>query len=180
MNKINTLLQNPQKAYLPFGVQTDVSLSTIEEGGWEVCFTNTYDKIMTDPLIESIANDTCTKKKIMVSCRRTDTPDTLTMLAWAPRDYVFKKGSSAGDNDISHGTRWFWTGTFFGFSIAGSPSDSCYSDQDKESRLCWKRSGNYGGWSCGANRVLNSKGWERVFLHQNMFKEVNIYRRVSC
>merc|ERR1719312_744162 len=106
--------------YYPFGVQTNVPLSKVLNGNWTVCFKNTYDKPMPGAFVDNIAKQACTKQNIMIGCRKTDTPDTLTVLAWSPHDFVFKKGRKAEDKDINNGAKWFRSIDLLGFTSAGT------------------------------------------------------------
>ncbi|HET8723674.1 MAG TPA: hypothetical protein VFM53_05665, partial [Anaeromyxobacteraceae bacterium] len=128
----------------------------------------------------------CNKAKLMLACRPVATPDTLTLLAWAPRaDVLFDTGTGNVPH-LANGSSWYFNGSSsWGFAPAGAVIDryTCdvaggnpgwgppydappYTlDSTSPGRLCWHTGGQFinTGWRCGAAVWLNSDpNWVRV------------------
>jgi len=158
------------KAYFPRGPQTNVSLSLITAGGWDLCFSNAYDVAMTSSMTNRIKNSQCTKSKLMLGCRRKSSPNTILTLAWASRTCVFYETGSTNKVRSCEGTDWYLSNNkSWGFAKQGDGVDRHQCDAKSsgcnDCRLCWHNSGISGGWRCGSTTWLNKDStYERVIF----------------
>ena len=160
-------------SYRPLGPQTNVPLSVVTRGGWKVCFATTYADALPNSTVQDIHDNNCTKQNIMLACGRSndsDVPETLQLLAWAPRDDVFGMTDDVGN--VTQGTRFYRTGDdgVMGFTGGhqenrGETGGRC-SDQNEggQHMLCWFTSGKYAGGRCGKDMGLSTSEWKQIFL----------------
>ena len=155
------------QSYNPVGPQTNVAISTVEDGGWVECFSSTYDDATGESLATIQAQ--CTGSRLMLACAPVGATD-LTLLSQATAAEVFTDpGSGASDSHVANGAQWYFTpadvgsgGESWGFAAVGDSldRDNCdvASGTSPELRLCWHL--NAGGYRCGATEDLNgSTAW---------------------
>lgn len=165
--------------YLPSGPQTNVPVSTVEEGGWTECYRDTYDNFMNAETVLA----QCTGDLLMLSCKETGS-ETLALLAQGAReDVTFDTGGDNSDEThIANGVGWYFNisgidetdsgQNAWGFVRAGDSvsKDNCDIDSsgaDNE-RLCWHIQRTNGGYRCGAIEDLNSSTeYERIVYVQS-------------
>jgi hypothetical protein len=146
------------------GVLTDVPKPDMV--GWNVCYQDTYDYHLTAADIQS----SCTKANIMLACGQVGST-TYKVVAHAPREDVFFDTGlwDTYTTNVANGVGWYFATDYsMGFAPEGEQilkygCDGGYTLAEK--RLCWHTLGYAGGWSCGAERGLNSNSsWERFVL----------------
>ena len=156
--------------YYPSGPQTNVALSTITEGGWELCFSETYADHMDSSVANRIRYSQCTKSKLMLGCRSRSHPDTILTLAWASRDCVFYNAGYPHGVKSCEGTDWYFSRSYsWGFAKQGDgvSRNSCdYAGTGcNDCRLCWLTNESYGGYRCGSTTSLNyDSTYERIIF----------------
>jgi hypothetical protein len=157
-------------SYNPIGPQTNVPLSTVTNGGWALCFSETYATNGTS--LATVESD-CNKSRLMMACRQTGS-QTIQLLAQAPRaDVLFDTGTSNTPHD-ANGTGWYFNNNWsWGFAKQGDTIDRDECDVDtsgaNDLRLCWHTTNGdntlAGGYRCGANEGLNgSVDFERLLF----------------
>ncbi|MEN8170288.1 MAG: hypothetical protein ABFS08_08700 [Pseudomonadota bacterium] len=151
---------------------TDVALADVEAQGWTTCFTETYN-ITGTSIPDTLA--ACAGTELMMACRETATPGTLTLAAWATEADMTVDTNAANDgvtNDVA-GVSWYYNSTYsWGFASLGDTvvKSSCDVDNTGKNnqRLCWHADPGdvlQGGFRCGTTTGLNdSTAWERVLL----------------
>ena len=159
--------------YRPHGPQTNVALTTITDGGWELCYSSRYDSRMTESTTSTIKNSQCTKAKILVGCRYTNSPNNIRTLAWAPRNCVFAPtGSNYHNTTTCEGTDWYFNHQGSGHSSMGFAKEGDGVNHNNcdfittgcnECRLCWLLD-NWSGYRCGSDIPVWSGNYERVIF----------------
>ena len=150
------------------GVLNDIAQQTVEDAGWELCWTGLYNG--NEPLAD--VWDACQGERMMLACKPTGAVD-LQVLAQAPRADVLTDTDESDDPHVANGVGWYmghsesWGFAPEGEVISRNSCDTQGGQADK--RLCW-HTGNSnlnGGWRCGANTNLNgSDAFERlVFVY---------------
>jgi hypothetical protein len=160
--------------YLPTGVQTNVSISTVLNGGWSQCFSTTYGSFGAS--LSGIAS-ACTGSNMMLAARATGS-DTLLLLAQAlESDVMFDTGTGNVTHN-ANGVEWYFNDSYsWGFANGGQTVFRTSCDTNDSSgeaggatRLCWHTSGGtlQGGWRAGDNIWLNdSSAFERLVFTFN-------------
>jgi hypothetical protein len=160
---------NDPPSYYPAGQAEDVNISTVLEGGWELCYSNLYGNTSA---FSAITN-ACDKEYIMVAGGPTN-GTTLDLLAVSPRTEVFTEtpGQSVCSTNtttarLSNGSYWYLNGWSFGFSpnqtIHQCSADTydAWSGTTGAQRMSWHTSGDQqnrsimGGWRLGEKVGLN-------------------------
>lgn len=125
-----------------------------------------------------LLNKYCTKKRWMVACRSSETPDIMVVAAQAPRvdvtrQTVYNRVDAGAPPPIiptvSNGVSWYWsTNNSFGFAPAGESIvlDEC-DVNDAPDRICIHFTNNYvsQGYRCGVEKREAIENWYRVILH---------------
>jgi len=103
------------KSYLPYGPQTNVSLTTVLSGGWINCYSNGYqDEISAD--LGTIFNQFCTSPYLMIACKKRAN-ENIDILAWAGKNHVLFPSKTDFDFHMSHGTKWIYnSSSYIGFA----------------------------------------------------------------
>ncbi|MEE2787111.1 MAG: MopE-related protein [Myxococcota bacterium] len=155
------------------GIEQALPVDELTEGGFEVCWRQTYDQRGVS-LAE--IKDSCHLDKVLLGCRRTGQP-TLTIAAMGNHDDVFFDVGE-GQNAIHqhNGVAWYFDeDSSWGFaplpegvngrSVQRRPCD--LENRDAPLRLCWETEmGQMGrGYRCGASRGASVQ-WERVIFHR--------------
>lgn len=161
----NSALAQP---YHPVGVQTDVPMSAVTNGGWSECYSDLYvnDGI---PLSSILAG--CNAEDLMLACNPVGDTE-FTVLAQASYSDVTFDVGQGNTTHTANDVEWYfdnqdsWGFAPLGASVSRTSCDT--SGTDPEQRLCW-HTGNGeidGGWRCGATTSLNSStDWERhIFI----------------
>jgi len=159
--------------YLPSGVQTNVSLSTVTNGGWSLCYSGTY--AATGASLSGIAS-ACTGTNMMLSARVAGS-DTLLLLAQALESDVMFDTNGSNTTHLANDVSWYFDESYsWGFARSdqtvalGSCDVSGIWDSNtanSDSRLCWHTSGGtlQGGWRAGNVGELNgSTAYERLIF----------------
>jgi hypothetical protein len=160
--------------YLPSGVQTNVSLSTVTNGGWSLCYSGTYGSFGAS--LANIASG-CSGTNMMLAGRATGS-DTLLVLAQAlETDVMFDTGTGNVTHN-ANGVEWYFNNSYsWGFANGGQTVYRFSCDTNDSSgepggatRLCWHTGGGMlqGGWRAGNNIWLNeSTAFERLVFTFN-------------
>ena len=168
--------------YRPNGPQTNVALTTITDGGWELCYSSRYDSTITKSTTNTIKNSQCTKAKILVGCRLTNSNNIRT-LAWAPRNCVFSStGPNRHNTTTCEGTEWYFNTensspghVSWGFAKEGDKVNKNNCDFLKtgcnECRLCWNLL-TFSGYRCGSVTSAGSN-YERVIFQTGKGQKEN-------
>jgi len=152
------------QTYLPVGPQTNVSINTIIDGGWEQCYTDTYDVTMDSDTVLA----RCTGGRLMLACLETGS-SVVSLLAQGERsDVTFDTGNTQ-DLHIANGVGWYFNDdslSSWGFVRAGDAVSKENCDiaitGANDERLCWHLN-DVGGYRCGAVVGLNdSQAFQRV------------------
>ena len=165
---VSATTNNPP-SYYPSGQVEEVNISTVLEGGWELCYSNLYG----DTSAFSAITNACDEEYIMVAGGPTN-GTTLDLLAVSPRTEVFTEtpGQSMCSPNIttarlSNGSYWYLNGWSFGFSpnqtISQCSADTydAWSGTTGAQRMSWHTSGDQqnrsimGGWRLGEKVGLN-------------------------
>jgi hypothetical protein len=160
---------NDPPSYYPSGQVEEVNISTVLEGGWELCYSNLYAN--TGPF--SAITNACDKEYIMVAGGPTN-GTTLDLLAVSPRTEVFTEtpgqsicSANTTTAHLSNGSYWYLNGWSFGFSpnqtIQQCSADTYdgWSGTTGAQRMSWHTNGNgenrniQGGWRLGEKVGLN-------------------------
>ncbi|PWB18782.1 MULTISPECIES: fibronectin type III domain-containing protein [Comamonas] len=161
--------------YNPVGVQQNVAVQTVTDGGWSECYKETFDK--NGKSIEEIST-ACGGKQLMMACRATGT-NSLQVLAQAPKiDVMTDTGTAFAITHQANGVAWYFNSSYsWGFAAEGQAvsRSSCdtqnSSGEGSATRMCvHTNQGNLsGGWRCGGATGLNeSSAFERVFYTANV------------
>lgn len=180
--------------YYPFGVQLEVSETTLTASDWSVCYSGTYDQNFGTEAPVAIAN--CTKPFVAVACRPAGTT-TNQVIAFGSRTAVFtgdfsswpdvppvQNVSFTTDNGVNF---YAFNRGSFGF-VNGSLTDTYMTPCDITDsfplspgqgdsgayRLCWHTEFNpSGGWRCGLDYDVYDTSFERVVYHADNPTTVN-------
>ena len=108
------------KAYLPFGPQTDVPVSTVTNGGWTNCYSRTYIDMYEATSWETVVNVFCSAPYWLLGCKRNNSQN-FTILAWAQRQNVLFTSVNFHN---AHGTSWYYNNSSaLGFAEQGYKSN---------------------------------------------------------
>jgi len=162
-------------SYLPVGPQTNVPVTSVEEGGWVKCHNETLSNPFSNEKVESI-REKCTGDKVLMACRpkqrqipdfdRDFNPEVLTVLAWADQKIVFgleNKTVAQGtqfERTLQGEDRWDWG--HWGFSSAANPEDHAMI-------LRINIAGGYTRFKCGEAGPIPPlhQFWEALFYHSS-------------
>ena len=142
-----------------------------------MCYSSRYDSKMPGSTVSTIENSQCTKAKILVGCRYTNSPNNIRTLAWAHRNCVFAPtGSNYHNTTTCEGTDWYfnqvqqgqWDSNMsMGFAKEG---DGVYKHNCdtltsgcNECRLCWHLCSGCNGYRCGSDKNIGNN-YERVIF----------------
>jgi len=155
-------------------ILTNVALSQVTAGGWNICYSGTYDETGI-PIATILAG--CGGSQLMLACRTSGSP-TLTVAGFGL--YSDATFPTAGTNTAVHnanGVAWYFnTSWSWGFAAAGDAVDlnSCdYSGNgvtgnSPAKKLCWHTNGGNldSGYRCGATEGIGI-GWDRLVLRRS-------------
>lgn len=154
------------------GARTNVPVSYVTDGGWQLCHSETYATTTSD-LATVLAG--CPGASLMMACRVTGS-NVLTAAAYAAKaDVTFVTPVDATTTHAANDASWYYNDTMsWGFAALG---DSVYksscdyepsaASQHPEKKLCWHlTSPTIGdGWRCGSTESLNSAtNWEKLLF----------------
>jgi len=165
---VSATTNNPP-SYYPSGQAEEVNISTVLQGGWELCYSNLYAN--TGPF--SAITNACDKEYIMVAGGPTN-GTTLDLLAVSPRTEVFTEtpgqsicSANTTTAHLSNGSYWYLNGWSFGFS-PNQTIQQCSADTydgwggtTGAQRMSWHTNGDgenrniQGGWRLGEKVGLN-------------------------
>ncbi len=165
--------------YEPVGPQTNIPVSTVENGGWTECYRDTYATGGVD-LATIQAN--CPGADLMLACRPTGSA-TLQLLAQANRlNVLFDTGIDTTTTHNANGSEWYYNDSrSWGFAAGGDAVNkaSCdTTDSSDPQRLCWHTgSGNLqSGYRCGDDNGLNGNAtFERIIYQANGFAAPTLF-----
>jgi len=160
--------------YNPVGVQQNVAVQTVTDGGWTECYKETFDK--NGKSIEEIST-ACGGTQLMMACRPTGDTN-LQLLAQAPKVDVM---TNTGEVDMAtthqaNGVSWYFNPNWsWGFAAEGQvvTKSSCdtqnSSGAGSETRMCIHTGGGTleSGYRCGATTLNGKATFERVFYTAN-------------
>ena len=123
-------------SYYPVGPQTNVDISTVTNGGWTLCFSETWEQRGTS--VNQIKQD-CAGSHLILTGREIGSTN-LNLLAAAPFDAVFTE-TIVDTPHLSNGSWWYFTTALsMGFAIREYiEQDSCdvANREVGELSLCW-------------------------------------------
>ena len=139
-----------------------------------MCYSSGYDRTITESTTSTIKNSQCTKAKILVGCRYTNSPNNIRTLAWAPRNCVFTPtGPNRHNTTTCEGTDWYFNQVQQGSNMSmgfAKEGDGVYKHNCdtltsgcNECRLCWHLASAGSGYRCGSDRGARSN-YERVIF----------------
>jgi hypothetical protein len=148
------------------GIQQDISLASLVQIGWNVCYNTTYDTIIGNDYDDALQN--CNGQFLMLACREGG-GDTIRLAAADHRDIVTRPVDATPTAHHVAGTvGWYYTpGYSWGFFEAGTPLGRFPCDVESVSgdrRLCWHTLDFDGGYRCGPNELNFSTSWQRLIL----------------
>lgn len=160
--------------YNPVGVQQNIAVQTVTDGGWTECYKETFDK--NGKSIEEIST-ACGGTQLMMACRPTGDTN-LQLLAQAPKVDVM---TNTGEVDMTtthqaNGVSWYFNPNWsWGFAAAGQvvTKSSCdtqnSSGAGSETRMCIHTGGGSleSGYRCGATTLNGRATFERIFYTAN-------------
>ena len=162
-----------QASVLPFGVQNDVSVATVNNTwGYTQCFSATYNtlNLTTTGMLSGCSGD-----YLMMGARRVGSSTFEVLAAANFADVIFDTGTGNVTHN-ANGVNWYFNNNYsWGFAGAGDTvsRNSCDTNgMSERDRLCWHTHSNYsGGWRAGAFTSLNNdSSWEKVLLVANSSK----------
>lgn len=166
---VATLATRAEAQYNPFGVQSNVAVSTVTGGGWSQCYVATMS-VFIGFNGENVLNQ-CTQNEIMMAGRETGS-STLLLLASANRsDAIFDTGT--GDlttTHIANGAQWYFASNYsWGFTDLGDVINKFECDNTNGANsMCLHTVNNAGGYRIGNITGLNnSDAYEKVFYQRN-------------
>ena len=145
---------NAEPSYYPEGPQRNVPLETVLDGGWTLCFEDSYSN---EEALVSEMLDACTDGLIMLAGREEGSNEIL-LLAAATIDEVFRVTSGQFEVHFANGTYWYFAPYdqdvvphphSIGFSgtdvvdiwtcdwLASDREEGEISLEDSENKLCW-------------------------------------------
>lgn len=162
--------------YDPYGVQNDVSVSTVTGGGWSVLYSGTYaDNFVLNTALKKAGS------KIMLAARRVGS-DTFDVLAAVDSSIFLGLFTNRDETVSTNGAAWYKNGLSVGFAGAGDAifqnsadvagsGDFGFTTVERD-RLSWHTFGTNArdilvenGWRSGSNIWLNTTtDWERLVL----------------
>ena len=161
-------------AYLPTGVQNNVSIATVTGGGWTQCFSQNYGAF--GPSIASILSGCSAGSRLMLAGKAVGSNDLMVLAQAATSDVTFNTGTGNVTHN-ANGVEWYFSDRYsWGFAPGGSTVNrrSCDTNDSTSfgtgptvnQRLCWHTNGGNmsGGWRVGAVDFLNGgvTGYEKV------------------
>jgi len=155
------------QSYNPVGVQTNVPMSTVLNGGWTECYSDLYGDSGT--LLSSL-EPLCQGTRVMLACSEVGGNE-FVVLGQAPiEDVVFNTGTG-NTTHAANGIEWYFNESYsWGFAPSGETVSRTSCDTNAtaaDQRLCWHTVNEAfsGGWRCGATTNLNSSTtWARHIL----------------
>jgi hypothetical protein len=163
---------DPGTAPPPFpvgkGIQQNLSLTSLQGGGWTVCYRDTYTG--GAPIFTILAG--CTGKYMMLACRADGTTDALALAAADQRSVVTTPDATS-NHHVANGVGWYFNDMLsWGFFPASETVnlDPCDFDTGtqtmKDQRLCWHAVEGVisPGYRCGNNDLSTSSIWQRLVL----------------
>ena len=154
------------------GIQTDISLSELQDEGWTICYQDTYDVQLTAADIRTAC--TGQGRYVMLACADDTTDSNNLVVAAADLEEVVlpavEDGSGSADHRLSNGVGWYYTENYsVGFFLEGDTLSRSQADTatgtNPELRLSWHTLGTTGGYRCGATTGLNNgTTWSRYVL----------------
>lgn len=161
---------NATPSYYPSGPQTNVSISTVTNGGWTLCWSGDYGG--SENL--SVLTSQCDQEYLLLAGGAKNSSDYL-LLAAAPRSEVFR-ATARNATTLSNGSYWYYNTTqSMGFAPNATISQSSADvfDTANTLRLSWHlgfcgANKICGGWRVGSNTGLNgSTTFARAIYESN-------------
>ena len=167
---------------MPHGPQVKVPEDKITNGRWTLCHKQTFNDALNDKKLRSIQRDKCSKKKVMVGCKKVGSK-VLDVLAWADNHVVFGMTDSsqcqaACNGNVAQGTKWYWATMkklgqgAWGFAKSDAKINLSHVDwvdaKDPKRISYWLRATAGPGYRCGASIVVDSNTgqlWELALYH---------------
>lgn len=168
-----------QAAYMPVGVQTNVSVAQVAQWGWTTCYSdsgNNYTNLST-------VTAGCTGKYMMLADYTTGSSNYAILAAAATTDVMTDTGNynnvthTANGSEWYYSTSWSWGFTALGNSVHRSSCDinllGWYGPATVGS--CWHTSGGNlaAGWAYNNGAGLNGS-FNRVILMANELDTTNV------
>lgn len=157
-------------SYLPVGVQLGVPLTTVTNGGWNLCYSATMGTIFGSSAAQTLAG--CSAGSLIMLAGRETGSDTLMVLAQTTKADAFAD-TGADNNGIfttSNGADWFYADDWsWGFKdIGDSFTKFQCSFAATATSMCVHTLDFTGGYSIGTVTDLNfSSAYEKlVFVYE--------------
>lgn len=161
---------DPAPAPPPFpvgkGIQQNITLTSLQSGGWSVCYADTYTG--SAPIFTILAG--CTGKYMMLACRPDETTDALALAAADQRSVVTTPDVTS-NHHVANGVGWYFNDMLsWGFFPASETIDLSPCDTGaltmNDQRLCWHAVEGVlsPGYRCGDNDLTTSSTWQRLIL----------------
>ncbi len=165
-----------QADYVPVGVQNDVALSTVLDGGWEIIYRCDYNN--PDVLIDTVFAGAADNDLVMIAGIQDGSATIDTLAAATKADILTYTGHNVTHE--ANGALWYCNGNSLGFAGLGDVIYQNTADtnaQDERDRLSWHTNLSIGsrsndeatylsyGWRCGDNVWLNdTTAWDKLVL----------------
>lgn len=153
--------------YMPSGPQTNVTLSTVVNGGWTQC----YASAMKTPIGKQGQNvlDACQGDFLMMAGRVAGSSQFL-VLAAADRDDTIVDTGRASATHLANGSKWWFSSQWsWGFTAASDTvSNSSCDTSSSPTSMCLHTQDLAGGFRINNITNLNgSSAYEKVFFVAN-------------
>jgi hypothetical protein len=144
-----------QAAYMPTGVQTNVSMSQVASWGWTTCYSDSGSNYSASGSLASIANS-CNGKYMMLADYQTGSSDYAILAAAATSEVMLNTGDRNNVTHTANGAEWYYSPSWsWGFTALGNSVNRNSCDVNLAG---WNGPATIGScWHTGGN-ALNS-GW---------------------
>lgn len=162
---------NAMPKYNPYGVQNDVAVALVLEGGWRILYQGLYSEGM--PSVSALFRGSC--DQLMLASRRVGSPK-FDVLSTIETDVYVPLNTPRHTSIRSNGAQWYKNNQSMGFAGAGDVIRQTSADTNglgERDRLSWHTIRIFNkpntelnpGWRSGNNIKLDdSDQWERLIL----------------
>lgn len=176
-----------EESYRPFGVQNDVPVNIVLNGGWELSYQGLYKNVF--PSVADLFDQSC--GYVMLASKQVNASrfDVLAMIDFDQ----FRSLFTAQDRTIyANGAQWYKNEFSLGFAgindviLQGSADTNGLQERDRLSWHTMKIANTdilqlNGGWRSGAHIRLNkSDNWQRIILKSIAPRERNPEHPDEC
>ncbi|MES2535169.1 MAG: PEP-CTERM sorting domain-containing protein [Pseudomonadota bacterium] len=150
--------------YLPSGPQTNVSLSTVLEGGWTQCYAQTMSVGIGSQAQNVLTG--CNGDFLMMAGRQTGSDSFLVLAAADLDETIFNTGATSITH-LANGSNWWFSNNWsWGFTAANDTVSNFSCDtSNSPTSMCLHTLDNVGGYRINSLTGLNgSADYEKVFF----------------